>query len=38
MNKTTFLSYLKSRVAHYKDHYSLKVGTAFRNVVRDRER
>ena len=29
MNKTTFLSYLKTRVAHYKNHYSLNVGTAF---------
>ena len=29
MNKTTFPFYLKSRVAYYKDHYSLKVGTAF---------
>ena len=29
MNKITFLSYLKDRIAYYKDQYSLKVGTAF---------
>ena len=29
MNKTTFLSYLNDRVAYYKNHYRLKVGTAF---------
>ena len=29
MNKTNFLSYIKSRVTQYQANYSLRVGTAF---------